>query len=346
MSEYLGMSTGLTLGKFAPLHRGHQFVIETALRETDHVIVLVYPAEETSIPLAIRAKWIKSLYPNVEVIEAWEGPTQGGYTSDLIAKHDEYLTRLLHDRCITHFYSSEPYGEHVSRALCAVDRRVDPHRTLFPVSGTAVRHDLHRHRRLIDPLVYRDLVVGAVVVGAPSTGKTTLATALAKHFNTSWVPEYGREYWEMHNVDRRLTLDQLVEIAHGHRGREDHAALDARDILFIDTEAIVTQLFSKYYHGEVHPELQRMADSSPNRYDLFFLCDTDIPYADTPDRSGEANRSTFQAWMIEEMKVRRIPYVTLTGTLEERVSTAAAILDGYRKFTSVADHLIRLHSSR
>ncbi len=33
---------GLTLGKYAPLHQGHQMVIETALAEMDHVIVVIY----------------------------------------------------------------------------------------------------------------------------------------------------------------------------------------------------------------------------------------------------------------------------------------------------------------
>src|SRR5437762_14321392 len=58
------VKTGLTLGKHAPLHHGHQFVISTALREMDHVIVLIYPAAETRIPLSVRANWIRTLYPS------------------------------------------------------------------------------------------------------------------------------------------------------------------------------------------------------------------------------------------------------------------------------------------
>jgi hypothetical protein len=58
-------------------------------------------------------------------------------------------------------------------------------------------------------------------VGAPSTGKSTLAQQAAGAFMTEWVPEYGREYWEKHQVDRRLSAAQLVEIAEGHRDREN-----------------------------------------------------------------------------------------------------------------------------
>lgn len=41
------------------------------------------------------------------------------------------------------------------------------------------------------------------------------------------MPEYGREYWERHNVDRRLTPEQLVEIAEEHVRREGALVLEA-----------------------------------------------------------------------------------------------------------------------
>ncbi|HEX5692051.1 MAG TPA: adenylyltransferase/cytidyltransferase family protein, partial [Roseiflexaceae bacterium] len=63
---------GLTLGKYAPLHLGHQLVIETALAEVERLIVLIYPCPElTPVPLPVRAGWIRQLYPQATVIEAW-----------------------------------------------------------------------------------------------------------------------------------------------------------------------------------------------------------------------------------------------------------------------------------
>ena len=80
---------GFTLGKYAPLHAGHQLVIDTALAEMDEVIVMIYDAPETtSIPLPIRTQWIRDLYPTVEIVEAWDGPTETGYTPEIIAMHD------------------------------------------------------------------------------------------------------------------------------------------------------------------------------------------------------------------------------------------------------------------
>jgi cytidyltransferase-like protein len=111
---------GLTLGKYAPLHRGHQLVIETALAEMDHVIVIVYDCPEvTPIALPVRAGWIRRLYPAVKVIEAWDGPREVGDTPAIQRMHERYVIDTLGIRGISHFYSSEFYGAHMSRALGA-----------------------------------------------------------------------------------------------------------------------------------------------------------------------------------------------------------------------------------
>lgn len=68
-------SVGLRLGKFAPFHRGHRFLVETALSECRRVLVVVYPAAlHTEIHLSVRAGWIRELCPRAEVLEAPEGP--------------------------------------------------------------------------------------------------------------------------------------------------------------------------------------------------------------------------------------------------------------------------------
>ncbi len=329
---------GLTLGKFAPLHRGHQLVIETGLAETDELTVVIYDAPATTqTPLPVRAGWLRALYPAVTVVEAWDGPTEVGYTPELRRAHEQYLLDDLGLTGITHFFSSEPYGEHVSRALGAVDRRVDAVRELVPVSATEIRRDSYAHRQFLDPLVYRDLITNVVFVGAPSTGKTTLAERLAAEYGTCWMPEYGREYWEQHQVDRRLTPRQLVEIAAGHLDREDRLLTDANRYLFTDTNAMTTLTFGRYYHGAVAPRLAALAAQAAGRYDLVFLCDVDIPYDDTWDRSGEVNRAAFQRQVIADLRRYRVPYITLRGALDQRVARVQEVLRCFHKYMNVLD---------
>ena len=325
---------GLALGKFAPLHSGHQHVIETALSEMDRVIVLIYDVPQvTNVPLPVRSQWLREIYPQIEVLEAWDGPVEVSSDPAITSLHDAYLKRRLTGKPITHFYSSEFYGEHVSRALGAIDRRVDSPRARFPVSATEIRKSPFQHRNFLHPRVYRDLITQVVFLGAPSTGKSTLAERLAMEHQTVWVPEYGREYWQKHQVDRRLTLEQLVEIAEGHRDIEESFLMDAKNYLFVDTDASTTRQFSMFYHDSCHRRLNELVDEASRRYDLFFLCMPDIPYEDTWDRSGAMFRATFQRQIEADLLARRIPHERLSGSVATRIQAVNDRLNRFDKFS-------------
>jgi NadR type nicotinamide-nucleotide adenylyltransferase len=206
-----------------------------------------------------------------------------------------------------------------------------------PISGTALREDYFANRNQLAPVVYADLITKVCFMGAPSTGKTTLARTMAERHNTVWMPEYGAEYWLEHHVDRRLTLNQFEEIAPAHNSKEDALTLQARKYLFCDTNPITTYVFAKDYHGAAGPVLTRLASEAEKRYDLFFLCDTDIPYADTWDRSGDQKRKWFQNQIVGDLVERRVPFLRVGGTLDERVSQVDEVLRQYRKFGNVLD---------
>lgn len=327
------MSMGLVLGKFAPLHKGHQRLIEASLAETDRTVVLIYDcADLDTPPLQVRSNWIRTLYPTVELLEAWDGPTETGLDTRVTQMHDAYLRKRLGDRRITHFFSSEPYGEHVSRGLGAVDRRIDSERQSVPISATQIRENLWNNRQYLSTIVYRDLITHVVFLGAPSTGKTTLACELANRYQTVWMPEYGREYWEQHQSERRLSCDQLLEIALEHRRREDTLVEQANRFLFIDTDATTTLQFSNYYHDRAHPQLIALANEARQRYDLFFVCAPDIPYDDTWDRSGDANRMEMHRRIVGDLSARKTPFHLLTGSVDQRCKQVEAVL------TSAAQH--------
>jgi HTH-type transcriptional regulator, transcriptional repressor of NAD biosynthesis genes len=327
-----GFKMGLTLGKFAPFHKGHEELFDAALSEMDKLIILIYEADETEIPLSVRARWLRNLYPQAEVIEAWDGPQQVGDTAEIKAMHEKYILKKLDGRKITHFYSAEFYGHHVSQALGAIDRRLT--RMQPPISGTMIRTNPFKYRSFMEPLVYHDLITKVVFLGAPSTGKSTIAKQLAVELNTVFMPEYGREYWEKNQVARRLEPGQLVEIAEGHIRREDQLTLDANRYIFVDTNAITTYMFALDYHGLALPQLELLALKASTRYDLIFLCADDIPYDNTWDRSGEVKRYVFQKKIIADLKERRLPYIELKGDLNDRVSIVKKVLEKFNKYSN------------
>lgn len=334
----MSIKHGLTLGKFAPFHKGHQYLIETALLEMDEVTVIIYDSSQiTSIPLSVRANWIRKIYPDVNIIEVWDGPEEVGNTPEIKKKHEDYILNHLKLKGITHFYSSEFYGDHMSLALNAVNRVVDASRKNVPISASTIRQEPFTYREYLHPLVYRDMILNVVFLGAPSTGKTTIAQKLAQEYNTIWMPEFGREYWEKNHQNRRLSLEQLVEVAENHLNHEETRLLQANHVMFTDTNAITTYMFSLYYYHKALPRLIDLANQAAGRYDLVFLCGIDIPYDDTWDRSGVTNRRIFQKQIIDDLTIRKIPFFILQGNLQTRIANVKTILERYQKYANVAD---------
>lgn len=148
---------GFTIGKFAPLHKGHQFLIETALREMDQVIVIIYETDLIDIPIDARANWIKKLYPSVDVKYAINPPSRYGLDKKSVEIQMKYLINILGDIKPTHFYSSEKYGEEVSKYLSITNRQVDSKREIIPISATDIRNDLEKQKDYLDKIVYQDI---------------------------------------------------------------------------------------------------------------------------------------------------------------------------------------------
>jgi NadR type nicotinamide-nucleotide adenylyltransferase len=329
--EGASIKKGLVLGKFAPFHKGHQSLVDNALKHTDKVYVMIYDCPKViDIPLKTRAEWIRKIYPQVCVLEVPEGPPDSKEDPIVMRQHENFIKDHLPEP-VTHLFSSEWYGDYVSKALGAQNIQVDPKRGIIPISGTAIRQDPHKHRDYLHPVVYRDFIKKIVFLGAESTGKTTLAEEMAKRFKTEWVAEYGREYWNKNNVGGKLSQEQLVDLALIHLQKEDEKISGANKYLFVDTNAITTEMFSRFYHGDAHKDLEKLAKENEDKYQMYFVCDIDIPYAEDGTRSGAEHRERFQKKIIEDLKRRGIPFVLLTGTLEQRAKKVEDVINNSKE---------------
>ncbi len=63
-----------------------------------------------------------------------------------------------------------------------------------------------------------------VIIGPESTGKSTLCTLLAKHYNTVWCAEYAREY--LTEFGAEYTYEDLLTIAKGQVALEERVIVN------------------------------------------------------------------------------------------------------------------------
>lgn len=148
---------GFTIGKFAPLHKGHQYLIEKALNEMDEFYILVYETKLIDNSLEQRANWIKQLYPSAKILFAIDPPSQYGLDEKSVKIQTEYIKSIIKDIPVTHFYSSEKYGEYVAKYMNIIDVRVDEKRENVPISATKIREDINKNREFLEDIVYYDI---------------------------------------------------------------------------------------------------------------------------------------------------------------------------------------------
>ena len=148
---------GFTIGKFAPLHKGHQLVLETALKEMDEVYCVIYDTDIIEIDLKQRAEWIKKLYPKVHILYAYDSPKQYGLDEKSVNIQMKYLSSLIRDIPVTHFYSSELYGEKVADYLKIKNRLVDLEKKSIPINATKIRDNYEDNKNYLENLVYLTL---------------------------------------------------------------------------------------------------------------------------------------------------------------------------------------------
>ncbi|WP_151088667.1 AAA family ATPase [Hymenobacter baengnokdamensis] len=347
-------SLGLVVGKFWPPHRGHQLLLETAAAQVAELLVLVYAnPDDPAHPAPERAAWLRELYRGDDYAQ---GPRIGATPLRIIAltagtdgvppdtaddhTHRAFIGQWLarHGYRIEVVFSSEAYGPGFAGHLGAAHVLVDITRQRVPVSGTRLRAALADNTLVADnslsllhPFIaaqYGAVPPAAlprlVLLGAESSGKTTLASALAEALGTVWVPEYGRLLHEQKNGE--LVYEDLLYIGRRQLELEDEATPRAHDWLVCDTNAATTALYSYYYFHRCDPALQALARVCGRRYARTFVCMPTVPFEQDGWRGPEALRQFQHGAILMQLEMLGIPYTLLDGSLEERVAQVRAAL--------------------
>ena len=162
-----------------------------------------------------------------------------------------------------------------------------------------------------------------VLTGSECTGKSTLASMLAEHYETEYVEEYLRDYFIAH--DGVLTLEDAVPIAEGQLAAEKAVEQRAGDIVLYDTNMLSSVVYNKHYYN-VNPEWIEETFSA-REYTLYLLCGIDVPWEADGQRDRPQEREYMQGLFRKELEQRELPFVELTGSAEERFACAVKLID-------------------
>ncbi|MEZ5870525.1 MAG: AAA family ATPase [Nitratireductor sp.] len=319
------MKRGFLLGKFLPPHAGHIFLCETAMQLCDELTVLVCSLDREPIEGMLRHEWMSKMLPGANVVHFSEDVPQEP------SEHADFwpiwqgICKQAHPGPIDIVFGSEPYVMQLAQVLDAKPVVIDPERLAFPVSGTAIRENPYAHWEMVPGAVRPYYQKRIVLIGAESTGKSTLAPQLARHFDTLYVPEYGRTYDTFRTGE--WTAASFVEIEAGHGAMRAAMAPKAGMLLFEDTDELATRMWETALTGA------SPARAGPSKLaDLYLLLATDLPWRDDGTRymAENAFRENFQKSLEIELSEAGVQWQEIRGSGHQRLEAAiAAVIEAF-----------------
>lgn len=349
----------LVIGKFYPPHIGHEYLIRTAATHSHAVTVLVLGASAESIPIARRVGWLQSALqgtPQVRIVGALDDVPVDYHDDAIWQAHVAIMKAALAGQVqagdatappVDVVFSSEAYGARLATYFSAQHVCLDPRRSHYRTSGTAVRADLAGQWHCLSPAVQAGMALRVVVLGAESTGTTMLSRDLAAALRarggvwsqTQWVAEFGREYSAtllalVHAADPRATVHDIdwqssdfETVARTQCLREDTAAAHGSPVLVCDTDALATCIWHERYMGCSSPAVLGIAQAMPPRALYVLTSEVGVAFEDDGLRDGEHLRTDMNQRFRETLASQSVPWIEVQGTPTQRCAQALRAID-------------------
>jgi HTH-type transcriptional regulator, transcriptional repressor of NAD biosynthesis genes len=316
------MTKAFVFGKFLPFHKGHEAMINFALSKCDFLTVLVCCSDKESIPDTFRKAWIEKTFEkqkNIEIrtfnyLES-ELPNTSESSKEVSEIWADIFKKQFPDYSL--LVTSEDYGYFVANFMNIQHIAFDIPKKLFPVSATAVRKDAFATWKFLPDSVKPNFAIKVVLLGTESTGKTSLAEKLSKHFNGSLVLEAGREIIANSNS---FSFDDLHLVATEHAKRIDKAILADSPLVIIDTDIHTTKSYSRF---TFHKELEINADTyNSNKANLYLYLNKDVEYLQDGTRLNVTKRNLLDLSHRQVLTDHSIVICEIKGDWDERFEKA------------------------
>lgn len=304
---------GFVLGKFMPPTNGHVYLCDFAQNYCENLYILVCSLPDEPIPGYQRYYWMKELFPNCKVIWCSEVLPQEPKDENDLEFWDIWkktIRKYTHDLNIDVVFASENYGMRLAEELDASFVPCDLNREAQECSGTAIRNNPYKNWKYIPNVVRPYFVKRVCMFGPESSGKSTLARQLRKHYDTVMVPEYGRIYTEFFGTD--VNEEDLENIIKGHVASVKAAKKQSNYILIEDTDPLMTCVWSDMLLGKHDPWFDKFFHDYA---DLYVLCDVEIPWKDDGTRyfPKQEDRQRFFELCEKTLIERKVKFVYASG---------------------------------
>lgn len=338
---------GIVVGKFAPLTLGHIHLINIAATQCRHLnIILCFDAkfiaqqnerDQKVLTLKNRLRWLIQTYidiAHIDVVYIDETdlpPSPYGWQPycDLVRQYviPGVNTALFSSECdYDRFYKT--YLPEVKHII------VDPKRIEVPISATMIRTNLYQNWCYLPTIVRQDYTIKVCIIGAESSGKTTMAKYLARLFNTSWIEEYSSTYCKQELANNRFLLksQDYTTIVFRQKENELQAIKSANKVTFIDGNAFMTEFYHRLHEGTSNSVLKAIAHEE--QYDLMLILypmrnqTTNHAYADNEHTESTALFFNMLKEFSNQTPLNRTIHITDDG-YDARLNKAVSAIENY-----------------
>ncbi len=163
------------------------------------------------------------------------------------------------------------------------------------------------------------------IIGPESTGKTTLCKELSSYFGSQYITEYAREY--IAKLDRTYEYEDLLIIAKEQLSNYNQAKKFAKKYIFTDTSLLTMELWSRDKFGKCDTWIEEQI--SNECFDLYLLCDVDLPWQYDEQREDENRRQEIFEMHLEYLNKYKFEYEIISGLGNERLNNAVQLINNH-----------------
>ena len=321
-------------GSFNPLHLGHvDCIIQAANMCRELYIVLSVGHNRQEIDARVRYRWLYQLTKhigNVTIIMLEDSAeTKEAYTVEYWQGDAEKVKAQI-GKPIDVVFCGSDYDENSFWNKCY------PESELFifkrnEISSTELRKAPYKHFEWLPNIVKPYYVKKVLLMGSESTGKSTLTINLANKFNTNYIDEAGRDISERSGTDLLMLSEDFTEILLQHKLNEIKAVENSNKVLFIDTDALVTQFYMSFLDDPGIEKNRALSDAidALNRYDLILFLEPDVDFVQDGDRSEviRDDRKKYSDRIKELLRSHGKQFVSVSGSYQERYEIAVRAVE-------------------